>query len=91
MADCQEQISRSTVNSGDCGVANETLNVQENISEDVIDELLVEEVRNHRMLWDISARSYKDTVKKNQAWAEIASRLPQNSKYILYYFVPWFG
>ena len=51
-----------------------------------VDELLVEEVRKHRILWDTSARGYKDTIKKNLAWTDISSRLSQNSMYIFSVF-----
>ena len=87
MEDREELYSGITTNNGE---TNETLDAQATetvFSEEILDELLVEDVRNYRILWDTSARGYKDTVKKNQAWTEISSRLSQNSKYIIYFLV----
>ena len=73
-----------------CEQVNENLNVGEASIVDsggMLDELLVEEVRNHRILWDTSARGYKDTIKKNLVWVDISSRLSQNSMYIFISFV----
>lgn len=69
-------------------VENENISVLETNTLDLeegLDEYLVEEVRNYRILWDTSTRGYKDTPKKNLAWAEISRRLNQNSTYINMY------
>lgn len=39
------------------------------------DELLINEVRSFRCLWDTKCRGYKDTPKKTQAWKQIAIKL----------------
>lgn len=46
--------------------------------DEIDDELLVEEVKQMRILWDTSCRGYKDLNKKNQAWKEISLRLHKN-------------
>ena len=38
------------------------------------EEILVEEVRQFRCLWDTSCRAYKDGMKKQQAWREISAK-----------------
>ena len=53
---------------------------QNDQQDDQLDEYLVEEVCQHRILWDTSARGYKDNIKKNQAWTEISVRLKRSSK-----------
>ena len=40
-------------------------------NEDQLDELLINEVLLYRCLWDPSARVYKETPKKNEAWKQI--------------------
>ena len=44
------------------------------------DELLINEVRNFRCLWDTKCRGYKDTPKKTQAWKQIAGRLGKSGE-----------
>ena len=39
------------------------------------DELLINEVRSFRCLWDTKCRAYKDTPKKTQAWKSITTKL----------------
>ena len=38
------------------------------------EEMLVEEIRQMRCLWDTSCRAYKDGLKKQQAWRDICSK-----------------
>ena len=38
------------------------------------EEMLVEEIRHMRCLWDTSCRAYKDGLKKQQAWRDICSK-----------------
>ena len=38
------------------------------------EEMLVEEIRHMRCLWDTSCRAYKDGLKKQQAWKDICSK-----------------
>ena len=52
-------------------------NSQENeaIAEDDLDEILINEVRQFRCLWDTRSRSYKENPKKTEAWKTISKRL----------------
>ena len=47
---------------------------QTQLQEQWTDEILVEEVRQFRCLWDTSCRAYKDGMKKQQAWREISAK-----------------
>ena len=38
------------------------------------EEMLVEELRHMRCLWDTSCRAYKDGLRKQQAWRDICSK-----------------
>ena len=49
---------------------------------DDIDELLVQEVQQKRVLWDTSCRGYKDNNKKNMAWKEISNKLHKEGSYL---------
>lgn len=35
-------------------------------------EVLIEAVRKHSILWDLSNKNYKDNKKKNEAWKTVA-------------------
>jgi hypothetical protein len=43
-------------------------------------EALIEEVRVHPVIWDTTLEIYRDQVKKNAAWEEIAANLQRDSK-----------
>ena len=47
---------------------------QTQLQEQWTDEILVEEVRQFRCLWDTPCRAYKDGMKKQQAWREISAK-----------------
>lgn len=36
------------------------------------DEELVEEIRKYSCIWDTKCRAYKDSIKKQKAWSELA-------------------
>ena len=61
--------------------ASQQQNFEEKDDDDQLDEHLVEEVHKYRILWDTSARGYKDTIKKNQAWTEISLKLNKSGMY----------
>lgn len=48
------------------------------------DELLINEARNYRCLWDTSTRAFKDNNKKNEAWKTMASKLESDGKSFLF-------
>ena len=50
--------------------------------EGIDDECLVDFVKRYPIIWATSGRGYKDIVKKNQAWNEIANTLQKDGKVI---------
>ena len=52
--------------------------------EGIDDECLVDFVKRYPIIWATSGRGYKDIVKKNQAWNEIANTLQKDGKVIFF-------
>ena len=46
---------------------------------------LIEVIKDYRCIWDVSCRSFKETLKKQQAWKQIAMKLKQDGKPITAY------
>ena len=44
------------------------------------DEMLINEVKSYRCLWDTKCRSYKENPKKAEAWRAIASKLQRSGE-----------
>lgn len=45
-----------------------------------MDEVLIEEVRNHKILYDLGHPDYKNLKKKEYAWREVAASVKLDGK-----------
>lgn len=67
------------------GVVNEEIVDEEDGNEVLVaavdtDELLINEIRTYRCLWDTKCRAYKDIPKKIEAWRIISTKLGKGGK-----------
>jgi len=49
------------------------------------EEILIEEVRNHPVLYDLSKSSHKDIIMKDNIWKNISIKVRRSGKYKLKY------
>ena len=50
-------------------------------------EKLAEAIREYRCLWDVSKSSYKDRVKKGNAWKDVASKVNRRVQRCVFHFI----
>jgi len=63
---------------------NESRSVQVEDDQDVFASNLIEEVRKYPCLWDVKARSFKETPKKKIAWIKVSEALNSDGKYSIF-------